>query len=226
MADLLVISTFYLLSFVVHQNKMEDRFDMMEETDDETEYGQYIMMLVMLEKSFELILLSYVFFSAAFGGTGYHNSPAYPRERISYQQLMLTHGSNRDFRKAYRMNKGTFLTLLQLLTVPLIMPPPFPISGAPNGRIAPFIKLSCYLRVSAGGKVSDIGPRHGIATDYVMPCVWSIVDDINSCDDLRINFPSHDEQGVIARAFQVNSGKQDGRACYPPTDDSKHTIFP
>ena len=151
MADLLVISTFYLLSFVVHQNKMEDRFDMMEETDDETEYGQYIMMLVMLEKSFELILLSYVFFSAAFGGTGYHNSPAYPRERISYQQLMLTHGSNRDFRKAYRMNKGTFLTLLQLLTVPLIMPPPFPICGAPNGRIAPFIKLSCYLRLFNAG---------------------------------------------------------------------------
>ena len=89
MADLLVISTFYLLSFVVHQNKMEDRFDMMEETDDETEYGQYIMMLVMLEKSFELILLSYVFFSAAFGGTGYHNSPAYPRERISFQHYRI-----------------------------------------------------------------------------------------------------------------------------------------
>ena len=78
---------------------------------------------------------------------------------------MLNHGSNRDFRKAYRMNKGTFVTLLQLLTVPLL-PLPFQIGGAPNGRTAPFIKLSCYLQVSAGGKVSDIGPRHGIATDY------------------------------------------------------------
>ena len=66
--------------------------------------------------------------------------------------------------------------------------------------------------MSAGGNVSDIGPRHGIATDYVMPCVWAIVDDINSCDDLRINFLSHNEQGVNARLFQVNSGV--GFGCY------------
>ena len=97
------------------------------------------------------------------------------------------------------------MTLLHLLAVPLL-PLPFQIGGAPNGRIAPFIKLSCCLRVSAGGKVSDIGPRHSIATDSVMPCVWAIVDDINSCDRLRINFPSHDEQGVIACEFQANSG--------------------
>ena len=39
-----------------------------------------------------------------------------------------------------------------------------------------------------------------------MSCVWAIVDDINSCDRIRINFPSHDVQGVIAREFQANSG--------------------
>ena len=72
----------------------------------------------------------------------------------------------------------------------------------PNGDIGPCSLLSVALRWFAGGEPIDIMQTHGVGYDGVYKSVWEIIDAINTCPQLRMKFPNHQQQNNIACGFQ------------------------
>ena len=62
------------------------------------------------------------------------------------------------------------------------------------------------IRFFAGGDLYDLMAIHGVGYISVFISVWGVVDVINNSPLLKIKFPTHDEQEVIARGFQAMSG--------------------
>ena len=75
----------------------------------------------------------------------------------------------------------------------------------PNGDIDLSAKFSMALRWFAGGEPIDIMQTHGVGYYEVYISVWSVVDAINSCPHLSIQFPTHGEQIEIAEGFRKKS---------------------
>jgi hypothetical protein len=108
-------------------------------------------------------------------------------------------------------------------------------NGAPNGLIHSAIRLSIALRFFAGGSAYDIALVHGVSYVEVYRSVWRVVDAVNQCAELCIQFPSdHQAQKDIAQGFQRKSsakfdccvGAVDGILIWtekPRPDDCKRT---
>ena len=64
----------------------------------------------------------------------------------------------------------------------------------PNGDIDLAARLSMALRWFAGDEAIDIMQTHGVGYYEVYTSVWNVVDAINSCPLLSINFPNHIQQ--------------------------------
>ena len=125
------------------------------------ELNDCILMLMAAEKCFVLFLLIHVVFSRRAGRC---SSPI-ARTRVEYDELMLKYVTRREFRKAFRMNKSSFNLLLRKLS-PDLLPSPHRNYGI-NGRVLPFIKLTCYLRIV--GLASIYYPsQHNVGSQ---PCV-------------------------------------------------------
>ena len=114
------------------------------------------------------------------------------RQRVEvediFDKLGLTHS-----RRAYRMRTDSFYKLHKMLygSEPNIKRRK---SGkVVNGAISSTAKLSMALRLFAGGDKADIGLVHGVHTNEPYRAMWEIVDLVNSCEDLKIKFPSHKE---------------------------------
>lgn len=75
--------------------------------------------------------------------------------------------------------------------------------ATPNGDIPSSAKLSMALRWFAGGEPADIFQNHGVHYSEVYTSVWEIVDAINLCPSLQMEFPDdHREQMKIAAGFK------------------------
>ena len=73
----------------------------------------------------------------------------------------------------------------------------------PNGEIPLETALMVSLRFCAGGSPYDIFPLFGIGYNSVYNCLWDTIRAINTCPDMKVEFPSsHAEQKRIARGFE------------------------
>ena len=61
------------------------------------------------------------------------------------------------------------------------------------------------LRVFAGGDPLDIALVHGVSVRVVHYSVARVVNAINACPSLNINFPTHQQQLQIANEFKLKS---------------------
>jgi DDE superfamily endonuclease len=117
-------------------------------------------------------------------------------------------------KRAYRMGKTTFYELHRLLfpylryhTYPPAGSQKMHRNGASNGLVSSTIRLAVALRYfAAGGASYDLAVMHGISTTEVYRSVWIVVDAINKCIQLQIQFPEdHVEQRRLALGFRERS---------------------
>ena len=118
--------------------------------------------------------------------------------------------------RAYRMKRDSFFELFRLLEPHMggcrKKPGSEPTrrakkyDGAKNGIIPKTSRLSMALRWFAGGAIWDIEIVHGVSVSEVYESIWIIVEAVNACSSLRLEFPqTHEKQEEAARAFQINS---------------------
>ena len=75
--------------------------------------------------------------------------------------------------------------------------------ATPNGDIPNPSRLSMALCWFAGWEPADIFQDHGIHYNEVLTSSWEVVDAINLCRELQLEFPSdHEEQKKIAAGFE------------------------
>ena len=140
--------------------------------------------------------------------------PATYRTRRSIWSIMEELGVY-GTRRAYRMKRDSFFALFRVLvphmkgskgsrkksgTGPTRRERKY--DGATNGIIPKTSRLSMALRWFAGGSVWDIALVHGVSVSEVYESVWIIVDAVNACSSLRLQFPqTHEKQQEAAREF-------------------------
>jgi hypothetical protein len=137
-----------------------------------------------------------------------NRGPTIRRRRRSVSSIIYELGAHA--RRAYRMETTSFWELHRIL---------FPSLNrqsrgrkrkrgkTPNGGITTPARLSMALRYFAGGSPVDICVVHGVSHCQVFISVWMVVDAVNQCDALSINFPTcHMEQERLAAEFSAASG--------------------
>jgi hypothetical protein len=155
-----------------------------------------------------LVIAPYVFNSQQTVG---HSSPHIRRQRRDVSSMFHELGPIYS-RRAYRMDTDSFWALHRLLR-PHLKGRVRPASlrskkkrGAVNGVIPSTIRLSIALRYFAGGSSYDISLTHGVSHTEVYKSVWLVVDAVNTCKKLNIEFPSdHVRQREIAEGFAKKS---------------------
>ena len=119
------------------------------------------------------------------------------RTRRSVVSIFAEYGAYYT-RRAYRMDSDTFWHLHKLLQ-------PSKRGRAPNCDIPSELKLSLAIRYFAGGDPYDLMISHGVSLSSVYNSVWQVVDAVNACEDLVIEFPTdHEAQKDIAEGFKKN----------------------
>ena len=56
------------------------------------------------------------------------------------------------------------------------------------------IRLSIAIRYFAGASVYDLMVTHGVSAKSVFLSVWGVVDCVNKNENLKMSFPTYDEQ--------------------------------
>ena len=124
------------------------------------------------------------------------------RERVPVETIFANLGP-RLLKKCYRMPEMLFWKLDGLLTPYMRDKKKRKRGSTPNGDIPNSARLSMALRWFAGGEPADIFQVHGVHYTEVYTSAWEIVDAINLCPSLTLEFPSdHNEQRKIAMGFQ------------------------
>ena len=133
------------------------------------------------------------------------------RQRASMQDIFRQLGPYYVWR-SHRMTEDSFWNLHRLLRPFLIQPNPNRgqrrkkhKNGAHNGLVLSCMRLSMALRVFAGGDPLDIALVHGVSVRVVHYSVARVVNAINACPSLNINFPTHQQQLQIANEFKLKS---------------------
>jgi hypothetical protein len=117
--------------------------------------------------------------------------------------------------RAYRMNQDNFFALHRLL-FPYVKHRSLRTSGrshrfrqrkgAANGTVPTSTRLAVAIRYFAGGSPYDLGGLFAISVKEVYRSVGIIVDTINNCHELRIQFPmDHAAQKKVALGFKAKS---------------------
>ena len=127
--------------------------------------------------------------------------PTIPRVRKSVTQVYRELGAY--FRRSFRMTYKVFTRLFRLLQDDLIrIVDSKGTNKCPNGRIALTVRLGCAIRFFAGGDAYDIACMFGISHSSVFKSIDFVIDAINECEALAIEFPSdHAKQQEIADGF-------------------------
>jgi len=139
-------------------------------------------------------------------------SPCIPRQRRPVREIFREMGPY-YLKRAYRMDEESFWALHWLLYKDLggrVKPKKGSTkrhrNGAKNGLIPSPTRLSAALRYYAGGRPDDIAIAHGISHTEVYRCVWRVVNAVNNCPQLKIQFPAdHAVQKAIAHCFRKKS---------------------
>lgn len=183
-----------------HHTKRSKRTSIIEE------YHESMTSMMM---TYMMCTVMYGFTSILEFATGSKGKSIY-RERVPVHEIYRRLGDKR-FRRAYRMNVSTFYKLHRMLKTAL-EEKFFPKGGGKRNYkksdycIDTDIRLSIAIRFFAGGKVDDIALVHGVSPSAVYETVWKVLDCINECEKLSINFPNHAQQKNIARGFFERSG--------------------
>ena len=136
--------------------------------------------------------------------------PTRPRRRKSVLEVFQELG-RKSFRRAYRMHLETFFKLYTIIKPHLLKAidsnhEDKPTKHIPNGRIHPTVRLACTLRMFAGGEPHDIVTTYGVSKTEVHESLDYVIYAINSCDQLKIKFPTdHASQLDIAEGFKKRS---------------------
>ena len=143
-----------------------------------------------------------------FGG---NKNEEIPRERKDLKKDIIDPLGETYFRQAYRMSIANFYKLHSLLK-PSLEAHFFPRGGGkrdpskPSYLIGTDLRLSIAIRYFAGASPYDLMLTHGVSFTSIYTSVWGVVDVVNKCDELKFQFPNHDEQKSIARGFKEMSG--------------------
>jgi hypothetical protein len=136
-----------------------------------------------------------------------------PRERVrrTVTSIFQEYGPY-YVRRAYRMSEAAFWTLHGLLEPHMGSRRSKPgkkknhRNGGKNGLIPTDSRLSAAIRYFAGGRPEDIAISHGISHSEVFYSCWIVVDAVNKCTELAIDFPKcHEKQKELALAFEKKS---------------------
>jgi len=128
--------------------------------------------------------------------------PTVRRERKTLSQVYRELG-HAYFRRSFRMTFSVFGRLFKLL-VPYMKEfvSDDDKNHSPNGPITLTVRLACGIRFFAGRDAYDIACMFGISHSSVFENIDIVIESINNCDALKIEFPSdHDEQRKIADGF-------------------------
>ena len=150
------------------------------------------------------LLIATIIAEQGMSGGGTSGSKHIPRRKIPVTTIFRNLGK-KYIRKAYRMTERSFWVLLDHIEPHMTHTKKRKRGKTPKGDIDPSSRLSMALRWFAGGEPIDIMQTHGVGYDEVYKSVWRIVDAINSCPKLSINFPDHREQKEIANGFKKKS---------------------
>ena len=132
--------------------------------------------------------------------------PTVPRQRKSVTQLHRELGKT-YFRRSFRMKYSTFGQLFQVIKSDLArIVDSKNQNKSPNGRVTLTIRFGCAIRFFAGGDAYDVACMFGVSHSVVFESVDYVIDAINECDALKIEFPSdHAKQRKIADGFLKKS---------------------
>lgn len=132
--------------------------------------------------------------------------PTVPRVRKSVAQVSRELGKT-YFRRSFRMSYATFCELFRILKADLIrLIDAKKEERSPNGPISPQVRLACGIRFFAGGDAYDIACMFGISHSSVFKSIDFVIDAVNECAVLKIEFPSdHEKQREIAAGFRKKS---------------------
>lgn len=140
--------------------------------------------------------------------------PRFGRRRGSTTVKRSRHKSNgwvhniddRLFKRMYRMDKASFLTLLNIIEENMTNSTKRKRGKTPNGPVTKSYRLSMALRYFAGGDPLDIAHYHCVHSNEVLRSVWFVVDAIHNSPQMNIKFPeSHQEQLRMAAGFTTKS---------------------
>ncbi len=146
--------------------------------------------------------------------------PTIPRQRKSVTQVYRELGRT-YFRRSFRMSFETFSNLFKVIKVDLIRVVNARSDGksSPNGKITLTVRLACGIRFFAGGDAYDIACMFGISHTSVFDSVDYVIEAVNQCKALDLEFPSdHEKQREIANGFLKKSPLA-GFACCVGTID-------
>ena len=136
--------------------------------------------------------------------------PTIPRDRKSVTQVHRELGKI-YFRRSFRMTMKTFRRLFRILKEDLTRVVDSKQTDkekdcSPNGKITLTVRLACGIRFFAGGDAYDIACMFGISHSSVFKSVDFVIEAVNKCDELKLEFPSdHDKQQEIADGFLKKS---------------------
>jgi hypothetical protein len=90
--------------------------------------------------------------------------------------------------------------------------------GRPNGPIHNKLRLSIAIRFFCGASIYDIQLSHGVSKPSVYRSVYGVINAVNKCPHMTFNqegaqFPSHEEQRIIAQGFFKRSAAEFGTCC-------------
>ncbi|KAL7552690.1 hypothetical protein ACHAWF_015923 [Thalassiosira exigua] len=129
-----------------------------------------------------------------------------PRTRRSVTQVYSELGKQYS-RRAFRVSYANFVRLYRILKPDLlrIVDPP-KVCKHPNGPISLPVRLGAALRFFAGAEAYDICCMFGISHSSVFESIDDVIDAINQCKELKIEFPAcHERQREIAAGFRAKS---------------------
>ena len=134
-----------------------------------------------------------------------NNTPVL-QQRLCWHRFVFEKSRLRNFHRHLRMSLDSFNKLLSFLLPRLINDEQK--SNGHGGAIIPELRLYCTLRYLAGGSYLDIHFFCGISETSFYSSVWQVIDLINACSLLKINFPQTlSECQVAAEGFRtISSG--------------------
>jgi hypothetical protein len=129
----------------------------------------------------------------------FSRKPIIGRKRAKIVNIRRYLGKN-FFRRAYQMSEERFDELSKLLQ-------PYVAAKCrvgPNGDIPLDLELSIALRYFAGGSPLDFIASHDISHSSIWNLIWRIINAINECEQLQIQFPTdHSIQRQIAASLSA-----------------------
>jgi DDE superfamily endonuclease len=128
-------------------------------------------------------------------------------QRLLWDDFETRFGQSSNFNRDLRMKFSSFKKILTWIEESLEVDNDM--ASLRGGAIPPFICLFVTIRYIAGGSYLDIRDRCGISSSSFYDCIWRTVHALRNCEELRINFPTTNEE-VMKAAEGLQSVSSNG----------------